>query len=408
MSEPQPAQPTPPGPGFAFTPTVIRRGVDWLRGAGSDADVVISSRVRLARNLRGLPFVCRCAPEQRQRVLDRVRQRIASARLADRMLWVDVHGCTPADRMLLLERHLISKELATPKAPNNPAGTMGGATGTAGAEPAMDPDGPRAVAISLPDEQLSIMVNEEDHLRIQVLASGLNLTDLLAKIDRVDDRLEGDGDAGHGSASGPGEHALDWSYSPRFGYLTACPTNVGTAMRVSVMLHLPGLKLSAEMEKVKRATRDMHLAVRGYYGEHSEATGEFYQISNQTTLGKPERLILDELEREIVPRIIDYERAARRMLLEKRRRFLEDQVFRALGALRSARLLNPEEALTLLSLVRLGVLTGLVHDIAEQTVNQLLLLTQPAHLQRLLGQELDQNQRREARADLVRRQLGSV
>ncbi len=379
-------------PGFAFTPNVIRRGVDWLRGAGADADVVISSRVRLARNLHGLPFVSRCAHEQRQGVLDRVRQRIGAARLADRMLWVDVHTCAPADRMLLLERHLISKELATPKAPS-------AADPPSHATPAPDPDGPRAVAISLPDEQLSIMVNEEDHLRIQVLASGLNLSELLAKIDQVDDRLEG-------GASAADADALEWSYSPRFGYLTACPTNVGTAMRVSVMLHLPGLKLSAEMEKVKRATRDMHLAVRGYYGEHSEATGEFYQISNQTTLGKPERLILDELEREIVPRIIDYERAARRMLLDKRRRFLEDQVYRALGALRSARLLNPEEALTLLSLVRLGVLMGLVHDIAEQTVNQLLLLTQPAHLQRLLGTDLDQNARREARADLVRKQLG--
>jgi protein arginine kinase len=384
-------------PGFAFTPAVIRRGVDWLRGAGADADVVISSRVRLARNLRDIPFVCRCGTEQRQRVLDRVRQRIAAARLADRMLWVDVHGCSASDRMLLLERHLISKELATPKVPST--------TGQgADAPPAVDPDGPRAVAISLPDEQLSIMVNEEDHLRIQVLASGLNLTDLLAKIDRVDDRLEGAEPAPAGAGPDTG---LEWSYSPRFGYLTACPTNVGTAMRVSVMLHLPGLKLSSEMEKVKRATRDMHLAVRGYYGEHSEATGEFYQISNQTTLGKPERLILDELEREIVPRIIDYERAARRMLMEKRRRFLEDQVFRALGALRSARLLNPEEALTLLSLVRLGVILGLIQDIAEQTVNQLLLLTQPAHLQRLLGQELDQNARREARADLVRKQLGA-
>jgi protein arginine kinase len=391
-------------PGFAFTPAVIRRGVDWLRGAGADADVVISSRVRLARNLSGFPFVCRCPHEQRQRILDRVRERIAAARLAERMLWVDVHACPPGDRMLLLERHLISKELASPKAPNS--GTQ---PGTVATDPAVDPEGPRAVAISLPDEQLSIMVNEEDHLRIQVLASGLNLTELLARIERVDDRLEGAPIPGAPAAAGtPDPDGLEWSYSQRFGYLTACPTNVGTAMRVSVMLHLPGLKLASEMEKVKRATRDMHLAVRGYYGEHSEATGEFYQISNQTTLGKPERLILDELEREIVPRIIDYERAARRMLVEKRRRFLEDQVFRALGALRSARLLNPEEALTLLSLVRLGILTGLVHDVAEQTVNQLLLLTQPAHLQRLLGQDLDQNARREARADLVRKQLGSA
>jgi protein arginine kinase len=183
---------------------------------------------------------------------------------------------------------------------------------------------------------------------------------------------------------------------------------VGTGIRVSVMLHLPALKLVGEMDKVRRATRDMGLAVRGYYGEGSEAAGEFYQISNQTTLGKPESVILHEFEREIIPQVIQYERASRRILVDKRRRMLEDKVFRSLGLLRGARLLTPEEAIVLLSDVRLGVLAGLVSDVEIQTVNQLILLTQPAHLQRVIGHDMDQGERREARADFVRKAMGAA
>jgi protein arginine kinase len=173
------------------------------------------------------------------------------------------------------------------------------------------------------------------------------------------------------------------------------------------MLHLPGLKLVGEMDKVRRATRDMSLAVRGYYGEGSEAAGEFFQVSNQTTLGKSETAILSEIEKEIIPQVVQYERAARRLLMERRRRLLEDKVYRALGTLRHARLLTPEEAIMLLSDVRLGVLTGLIKDVNEQQVNQLILLTQPMHLQRALGRDMDQGERREARADMVRQALGA-
>jgi protein arginine kinase len=256
------------------------------------------------------------------------------------------------------------------------------------------------VAISLPDESLSVMVNEEDHLRLQVVRSGLELSRAFAEVNRVDDLLEGE------SASTRAGKPLEFAFSPRFGYLTACPTNVGTGIRVSVMLHLPALKLVGEMDKVRRATRDMGLAVRGYYGEGSEAAGEFYQISNQTTLGKPEAVILQEFEREIIPQVIQYERASRRILVEKRRRMLEDKVYRSLGLLRGARLLTPEEAVVLLSDVRLGVLAGLISDIELQTVNQLILLTQPAHLQRVVGHDMDQGERREARADFVRKAMG--
>jgi protein arginine kinase len=365
----------------ALNADVIRGGVSWLTSAGKDSDVVISSRIRLARNLAGFPFLTRATRAHRQAIVDRVRARIGSLRTdadARGLLWVDVHQTPQADRTLMVERHLISKEHAKG-------------------------DEPRGVAISLPDEQVSLMVNEEDQLRLQALRPGLQIAEAFAEINAIDDQLGcAPEEASEGNA-GP----LRYAFSPRFGFLTACPTNVGTGMRVSVMLHLPALRLTGEMEKVRRATKDMNLAVRGYYGEGSEATGELYQISNQTTLGKTEQVIMQELEHEILPQVIGYERKARMLMMEKRRRLLEDTVYRALGVLRHARLLTPEESLTLLSNVRLGLLTGLVNDISVETVNQLILLTQPAHLQRALGVELDQAGRREARADLVRERLGA-
>ncbi len=438
------------GAGGCFPTAVVRRGVHWLSGLGPDGDVVVSSRVRLARNLAGFPFLNRATRTQRQGVLDRTRERLLalaagespagagagsaapSKRLCQQLLWVDVHRAPTLDRTLMVERHLISKEHARGPTPFGGPGASVTASGTedksgggmlivgggalAGAgnggedEPAREgkPTGaagagagvtgePRGVAISLPDESLSVMVNEEDHLRLQALVSGLGLLSAFAALSRVDDAIEGPTSAGE----------VEYAYSARFGYLTACPTNVGTGLRASVMLHLPGLKLLGEMDKVRRATRDMSLAVRGYYGEGSEAAGEFFQISNQTTLGKTETAVIEELEREIIPQVVAYERAARRVLLDKRRRLLEDKVFRALGTLRHARLLTPEEAIMLLSDVRLGVLVGLIQDVTHQQVNQLVLLTQPAHLQRALGREMDQGERREARADFVRQALGA-
>lgn len=381
-----------------FTAASVKRGADWLRGLGADSDVVVSSRVRLARNVAGYPFLSKASRQQRAEVLDLCRERLLTCGIAQQMLWVDVHQAPQMDRTLMLERHLISKEHAKGVVPG---ATKLESTGDTPA-PAGASGEARGVAISLPDESVSVMVNEEDHLRLQVLLSGFELSAAYQRIDQVDDLIEGK--CSHVGGSG---RTLEYAYSPRFGYLTCCPTNVGTGIRVSVMLHLPALKLTGELDKMKRATRDMNLAVRGYYGEGSEAAGEFYQISNQTTLGRPEAILLREFEQEIIPQVINYERQARRALLEKRRRLVEDKVMRAIGILRNARLLSPEEAIVLLSDVRLGVVTGLVKGVSEQDVNQLILLTQPAHLQRVLGKEMDQNTRREARADLVREKLGT-
>ncbi len=357
-------------------------GAEWLRGEGEASDVVLSSRARIARNLAGFPFMTKASSEDRVQVLDPCRRRVLSdefkrASGAQSVMWVDLHEVDKHERQVLVERHLISRQHARGKL----------STGRGGA------DQPRGVAIGLPSERVAVMVNEEDQLRIQVIRSGLALSELLEQIDQIDDALE---------------LGLDYAFHPRFGYLTACPTNVGTGIRFSVMLHLPGLKLTGEIERVKRAAEDMSLAVRGFYGEGSEAAGDLYQVSNQTTLGKSEHVLVHELEREIVPRIIDYERHARRTLLEKRRPTTDDTTNRALGVLRTARLLGVEESMQLLSHVRLGVLLGLVEGVEQHSVNALMLQVQQAHLQCSASRELTQQERRIERAALVRKTLGGA
>lgn len=340
---------------------------EWLRGAGPHSDIVISSRIRYARNLAGFPFVARANRRQRHEVLDRCKAQIMSRQLADNMLWVDLPESPQLDRQLLVERHLISRQHA-----------------------GANDDIPRAVAIDA-DETFAIMVNEEDHLRVQVLRSGMQLAEAYDQIDRIDDLLE---------------ERLDFAYSPRFGYLTACPTNVGTGIRVSVMLHLPALKLTGEIDKVRRAARDMHLAVRGLFGEGSEALGDLYQVSNQTTLGKSEQEILADFEHGVVPQIIAYEQQARQALLRQRAEQLDDKVWRAWALLTNARVMGTEEVLQLLSHLRLGVNLGRLDTVNISTINGLFLLTQSGHLQKLTGEEMDVANRRVARAKLIRQRLG--
>jgi protein arginine kinase len=339
---------------------------EWLRGNGPMSEVVISSRIRLARNVSGYPFLTKCSRQQRQSLEQKIRDTILAARLAPNTFYVDLDSAPDIDRQLLVERHLISR-------------------------PHREAEGARGVAIG-ENETLAIMVNEEDHLRIQVLRSGLQLEEAWDQINEVDDQLES---------------ALDFVFDPRFGYLTACPTNVGTGIRVSVMLHLPALKLTSEIEKVFRAAKEMRLAVRGLYGEGTEATGDFYQISNQTTLGKNEHDIIDDFKQQVIPKIIDYEHNARRALLNDRTIALDDKVWRALGLLRSARLLEAEETLVALSHVRLGVNLNRVKEIDINKVNELFLLTQDAHLQRILGKKLDGDARRTARAEFIRQRLSA-
>jgi len=356
--------------------SAFTRNAEWLRGLGESNDVVMSSRVRLARNISGFPFTPQATRVDRSQVLEACKHRILNMTTgtASQFMWINLHQVGREDRNLLVERQLMSRQHAKGKL----------STGKGGL------DEPRGVAVLVPDERVSIMINEEDHLRMQIIRSGLALSSCLAEANELDDQIES---------------GMDYAYHPRFGYLTACPTNVGTGLRLSVMLHLPGLKLAGELEKVRRAAHDMGLAVRGFYGEGSESPGEFYQLSNQTTLGKSDEMLLREMEHEIVPRVVGYERHARKNLIANRKEMLEDQVWRAMGVLKNARLMKVEEAMEYLSLVRLGTMLGLVDGVSLEQIHTLLLHVQPMHLQKTLGMTLTQQQRRVARAELIRKQL---
>jgi protein arginine kinase len=336
---------------------------EWLRGTGPESDIVISSRVRLARNLAAFPFTNRSSGYQKAEVEGMLRERIGRLEVNPRLSYVNVPGLNVLDRQVLVERQLISRELATA-------------------------DGPRGVAVA-PQETVSLMVNEEDHLRLQVIRSGFALDETWQEIDRVDDLLE---------------ERVGYAFSDEFGYLTACPTNVGTGMRASVMLHLPALEFTKQIEKVFRALQKINLAVRGLYGEGSRASGHFYQISNQVTLGKSEQGILNEIH-SVIPQIITYERQARQSWLRENRQGLQDKVSRAHGTLCSATMMTSEETMELLSFVRLGINLGLVDDISIPTVNELFIHTQPAHLQKLMGTALDGEERNAARARYLRNRL---
>ncbi|UCD74024.1 MAG: protein arginine kinase, partial [Phycisphaerales bacterium] len=326
--------------------------------------VVMSCRARLARNIAGFPFVNRATDSQRHELLNLSRSVLLGSDLAKGMIWVDLHRATEHDRNLLLERHLISRNH-------------------------LNSEVERAVAVS-GDETLSIMVNEEDHLRMQVLAPGLQLHQAYQRLNEVDDVIES---------------KIDYAYSHRWGYVTACLSNIGTAVRFSVMMHLPALKITNEIDRVRRAAKDMHLAVRGYYGEGSESAGDLYQISNQVTLGRPEAELLGDFQDTIIPRIIEYEHQARRVLVERNANLLDDRVHRALAVLRSARLLGTEEAMKLLSRVRLGLHLNRLKEVDGEALNRLFLQIQPAHLRQHAGLNLSTEQRRAARATLVRQAL---
>lgn len=340
---------------------------EWLRDAGPERDVVVSSRVRLARNITGFKFSNSADAGEQKQIVELTKSHVEKIGDDGSFFWLNLRELEKDERDLLLERHLISKNLVKATHP--------------------------AAVVIRSDESMSIMVNEEDHLRMQVMRSGLQLREAYREVNAIDDQLE---------------PPLQFAFHKRFGYLTACPTNVGTGIRISVMLHLPGLMLTNEIERVRRAARDMQLAIRGFYGEGSEALGDLYQISNQTTFGKTEEELLDEFDRRVIPEVITYEREARKLLLRKRSALLDDRVYRALGILQSARLLKAGEAMRLLSHLRLGIEMGRIAHISCATVHRLILLCQPAHLQRAVGRSLNQAERSLERANVIRAQLAAT
>jgi protein arginine kinase len=361
---------------------------EWFSGSGPLADIVISSRIRLARNLSGYKFLNRCSTDEKSEILKKLRDVLMSLDLGDKIFYISVDKAPPLNRHFLMERHLISRHHAFGK-------------------------GPRGVVIAQ-KEFFTAMINEEDHLRIQVLKGGLQLSKCAEQINHIDDMIE---------------QKVSYAFSPRYGYLTACPTNLGTAIRVSVMLHLPALKITGQIEKFFNAAKDMNLAVRGLFGEGTEAAGDFYQISNQVTLGVSGADIITEFENSVIPEIVDYENAARSQLLSEQIDLLDDKISRAVALLRNAHLISSQEALFLLSHLRLGLNmresmgasspaidtlgtlskhTGRAKKrdgLSIATINRLFMLTLPAHLQLNYGKTLDATHRDALRAQIIRSAL---
>lgn len=342
-------------------------GMAWLDASGPDSNIVLSARVRLARNLQGMSFTGRAEDGD----LDAVRERIVEAGrqskdLKDGAVY-PVGELERIERQVLHERHLISRELA-----------------------GLDRQHPvRRSAALLTNGRLGVMINEEDHLRLQNLQSGFRLKAAYAELERLDADLGG---------------RLPVAFHPEFGYLTACPTNAGTGLRASVLIHLPGLVLTKEIAKVLQGLSQVGLTFRGLYGEGSEVVGNFFQLSNQTTLGKREEELLDHLSK-MVRQVIEYEEQAREVLESEAPAVIADKVWRAYGLLRYARSLSFEETMNLLSGVRLGVGLNLIRDVSVYTLNKLLVYTQPAHLAQQEGCQLSDPELPLHRAEYVRSTL---
>jgi len=358
---------------------------EWLDGSGPLADIVISSRIRLARNIAGHKFLSSCSDDEKSAILKKLKDVLMSLELGDKIFYLSVDKTPVLDRHFLVERHLISRHHAFGK-------------------------GPRGVVIAQ-REFFTAMINEEDHLRIQVLMGGLQLSKCAEQINRIDDMIE---------------EKVDYAFSPRLGYLTACPTNLGTGIRVSVMLHLPALKMTGQIDKFLNATRDLNLAVRGLFGEGTQAAGDFYQLSNQVSLGVSESDIVAQFENSIIPEIVEYEKAARVQLFSKEPDVLDDKISRAMALLRNAHLISSQEAMLLLSHLRMGInmheqmgaTTPAIKKLCEPrgeadkqsglsitTINRLFMLTQPAHLQLNCGKTLDPAHRDALRAQIIRSAL---
>lgn len=349
-------------------PEMHNFGLSWLDADGDHPEIVLSTRVRLARNLQGHAFGPRARVNDREAVLKEMRAAGIRVPILRGAHLVELGELDSRTREVLLERRLISRDLIG-ESPQPPA------RGTA---VVLDPSAP-----------LGVMVNEEDHLRLQSLISGLRLREAWSSVDRLDDELG---------------RVLPYAFHHEFGFLTSCPTNVGTGLRASVLVHLPGLVLTKEITKVLHSLGQVGLTFRGLYGEGSEVVGNFFQISNQTTLGKSEEELVDHLDR-IVRQVIKHEMHARQILLRDARAVTEDKIWRAYGLLRYARSLSFEELMNLLSGVRLGASLNLLSQLRVYTLNKLMIFTQPAHLAQAAGHDLTPAECDVHRASYVRRIL---
>lgn len=344
----------------------LQRGTSrWMKDAGPEDDIILSSRIRIARNFENIPFPMLQTDSHADDVIEETKKALQSAAVR-KIGEFELARCSemaPLDRYVLVEKHLISKDLAE-QAKHS------------------------AVALRK-DEVMSIMVNEEDHLRIQAIMPGLRLNEAWTLASSVDDALE---------------QLLPYAFDDKLGYLTACPTNVGTGIRASVMMHLPGLVVSGNINRMLSAVSQVGLTVRGIYGEGSEAAGNIFQVSNQITLGETEEEIIGNLS-SVVHQLIDNERAARKVLFQQNRDALEDRVCRSFGILAYARRIDSKETLQRLSDVRLGIDLGIIKGVSSGILKELMVMTQPAFLQTYYGEELSPGERDIRRAALVRERL---
>lgn len=348
-------------------PQIPDFGLSWLDASGADTDIVLSTRVRLARNLQGYPYVSRAGHGEREIVFRTVSRAVDRSSLRCEAVYLRMTELSERARQVLLERRLISSEIA---------GLRRG------------PDGGVAVAVS-PLDPVSVLINEEDHLRLQCLMGGLRVMEAWKLVDRLDEELG---------------QALHLAYHHEFGYLTSCPTNVGTGLRASALLHLPGLVLTKEISRALQGIAQVGLTFRGLYGEGSDVVGNFFQISNQTTLGQGEEDLVDHLTR-IVRTVIEKERQARQVLMRDAGPVTEDKIWRAYGLLRYARSLEYEELMNLLSGVRLGVSLQLLPSPSVDSLNRIMIHSQSAHLEEAAGRSLEPADRRAHRAEYVRKLL---
>jgi protein arginine kinase len=348
-------------------------GLTWLDASGPHSDIVLSTRVRIARNLQGYPFSVRAKPADRTAILTTVREVIGrSPQLADSVL-VEIDNLTPLARQVLLERHLVSRDL------------VGDESGEA-------PAGPASALVASMTDSIGLMINEEDHLRLQSLTSGFNPRQAWRHVDTLDEELGSE---------------LPFAFHHEFGHLTSCPTNCGTGLRASVLIHLPGLVLTKEINKVLQGISQVGLTFRGLYGEGSEVIGNLFQVSNQTTLGKSEEDLVDHLQK-IVGQVIEYERQARAVLLRDAPSVIEDKVWRAYGLLRHARSLSFDEMMNLLSGIRLGLSLKLLSAASVYVLNRIMIFAQNAHLEESGGGDRSAGELDIQRAAYVRSALAQA
>ncbi len=346
--------------------TLLRKPAEWMRTAGPHNDIVMTSRVRLARNLEDFPFPGWAKKDSRIKLLEKVQPQVNELSEMKEAFSEEMTGLSAIEKQVLVERHLISREHAA--------------------------KGPGCATVMNRKQTVSIMINEEDHLRMQAIRPGLQLQSAFENLDKIDTELESE---------------LPYAFDTTYGYLTACPTNLGTGLRASAMLHLPGLVLSEQINQTIQAANKIGLAVRGLYGEGTEALANLFQVSNQTTLGKSETEIIDHLEKVIL-QIIENEENARYKLLEEKPTMLQDQVCRAHAILRNAHIIPSKEALNLLSMTRLGIDLGVFPNEDRELINVLLTEVQPAHLQVEAKRKLTVEERDVLRAEILRHKLKSL